>query len=320
MDKKEKIITVCLIGALALNSWQIYQLHRDIDRLEDKTMNAYNNLQNNASQSQNILTSHMEQLLTTQASLFSQTSVDCTLQGKQIAVTLHAIPKELKNDETLLARITTNGKTYEEPAGNNYQVTILLDGASSNEYIQPSFLIRSANGIKQEAIGGFFPSDYLYIPLDCDWIENSDDKVVLDIRLDKESTALTKAEITQANCIVVDTGIMERRSPGTRESAVSEIAAPLANGGIPVGDNVVAIRQDDTDSLHYQADLSKYLKQQEGILYDVYFVITTKAGISFVSTDNAIASFSYSRRDGSTTMSGGGGLVPIFASAESATE
>lgn len=39
MDHKEKIAVICVVGMLALNSFQLYQLQQDVNPLQEDTQN-----------------------------------------------------------------------------------------------------------------------------------------------------------------------------------------------------------------------------------------------------------------------------------------
>lgn len=46
MDHKEKIAVICVVGLLALNSFQLYQLQQDVNHLQEDTQNNIQSLRN----------------------------------------------------------------------------------------------------------------------------------------------------------------------------------------------------------------------------------------------------------------------------------
>ncbi len=321
MDKREKVVALCIVGMLALNSCQMYQLQKDVDALQSSTQNMINNLQDDVRSLEGAASAQerrIEELLTKQASLFSKTSINYSLQGKQLAVTMLGIPKELKNNETLVARITANGKTYEQPADANHQATLLIEPA---ETIQPSFIIKSANGVRQEALNEEYPLDYLTIPLECAWREPTQEspegQAVLDIYLAPQDTTipLQAEDIAKVECIVVNTGIVNGRSQVPPETSAPESVHGFNHEAeetaFPKGDIVPAVKVNDNGKLHYQADFTSYAERKDGIQYEIYLLVTSKDGMRFRNRYNDLASFSYGK-DNSSSSSGGGELYPVF--------
>lgn len=306
MDHKEKIAVICVVGMLALNSFQLYQLQQDVNHLQEDTQNNIQSLRNDVRNVNSAISGqehNIQELLTKQASLFSKTSLNYALQGNQLAVTMQAIPKELKNNETLIARITANGKTYQQTMDADHQATLLID---SVEPIQPSLIIQSANGVRQEALQEEYPLQYLTIPLDCGW---EDTKLDIYLTPQQATLPLQSKDIAKVECIVVNGGAMEIINSRTPESA-AEQAAPMEAGKIPEGDVVAAAFINEDSPLHYQADFSDYLDRKDQILYEIYLVVTSKDGMTFAS-NQPIASH-WSSKNNSRGSSGSGELHPIL--------
>lgn len=306
MDHKEKIAVICVVGMLALNSFQLYQLQQDVNHLQEDTQNNIQSLRNDVRNVNSAISGqehNIQELLTKQASLFSKTSLNYALQGNQLAVTMQAIPKELKNNETLIARITANGKTYQQTMNADHQATLLIDPV---EPIQPSLIIQSANGVRQEALQEEYPLQYLIIPLDCGW---EDTKLDIYLTPQQATLPLQAKDIAKVECIVVNGGAMEIINSRTPESA-AEQAAPMEAGKIPEGDVVAAAFINEDSPLHYQADFSDYLDRKDQILYEIYLVVTSKDGMTFAS-NQPIASH-WSSKNNSRGSSGSGELHPIL--------
>lgn len=306
MDHKEKIAVICVVGMLALNSFQLYQLQQDVNHLQEDTQNNIQSLRNDVRNVNSAISGqehNIQELLTKQASLFSKTSLNYALQGNQLAVTMQAIPKELKNNETLIARITANGKTYQQTMNADHQATLLIDPV---EPIQPSLIIQSANGVRQEALQEEYPLQYLIIPLDCGW---EDTKLDIYLTPQQATLPLQAKDIAKVECIVVNGGAMEIINSRTPESA-AEQAVPMEAGKIPEGDVVAAAFINEDSPLHYQADFSDYLDRKDQILYEIYLVVTSKDGMTFAS-NQPIASH-WSSKNNSRGSSGSGELHPIL--------
>ena len=311
MDHKEKIAVICVVGMLALNSFQLYQLQQDVNHLQEDTQNNIQSLRNDVRNVNSAISGqehNIQELLTKQASLFSKTSLNYALQGNQLAVTMQAIPKELKNNETLIARITANGKTYQQTMNADHQATLLIDPV---EPIQPSLIIQSANGVRQEALQEEYPLQYLIIPLDCGW---EDTKLDIYLTPQQATLPLQAKDIAKVECIVVNGGAMEIINSRTPESAAEQAVpaptAPMEAGKIPEGDVVAAAFINEDSPLHYQADFSDYLDRKDQILYEIYLVVTSKDGMTFAS-NQPIASH-WSSKNNSRGSSGSGELHPIL--------
>ncbi len=312
MEHKEKIAIICVVGMLALNSFQLYQLQQDVNHLQEDTQNNIQSLRNDVRNVNSAISGqehNIQELLTKQASLFSKTSLNYALQGNQLAVTMQAIPKELKNNETLIARITANGKTYQQTMDADHQATLLIDPV---EPIQPSLIIQSANGVRQEALQEEYPLQYLIIPLDSGW---EDTKLDIYLTPQQATLPLQAKDIAKVECIVVNGGAMEIVNSRTPESAAEQaVPAPTAQmeaGKIPEGDVVAAVSINEDSPLHYQADFSDYLERKDQILYEIYLVVTSKDGMTFAS-NQPIASHWSRKNNNSWGHSGSGELYPVL--------
>ena len=316
-ERNYKTITIVLAVLLLFNTWQLHSVKQELAELSGNYNNTLNQLQTDVRNIENNLDrqyNRINNLLTEQASLFSSTDVSMKLQGKQIAVTMRAVPKELQNNETLIARITADGKTYEQSADSNGTATILIDPVDS---IQPGFVIQSPSGIRQEMLPEYALIHYISGYVQALWNHESetDDTMLLDFYLaDMDGQPFTADEIAAAKCIVVNTG--EQRDGETAVDTAIEITAPEqwpTRSQIPQGDELVAVKQTDSteDTVHYQVNLADYFQRQDGIRYNVYFLLTTTDGITFFTRDSAIADFS-ATKDTSSYGSGGGALFPIF--------
>lgn len=316
-ERNYKTIAIILAIMLFFNSWQLIQIKQELNDLTYEYNHTLANIQNNVRNIENDFDhqyNRINELLTEQASLFTKTDISMKLAGNKIAVTMQAVPKELQNDETLIARITANGILYDQPADKNGSATILIDPA---EYIQPSFIMQSPSGIRQQMLTDYDVStmEYLSGYVHSSWEDTPDrngDMVLGIYLLDGKGLPFAVDEIAEVKCIVVNTG--EKGREGTRENSIA--AVPEAEAvyvdkpeqisspdSIPEGDTYIAVKQADStdDEPHYQADfLDKYSKEADNIRYNVYLVITTTDGMRFATTGSKLADFWFGEKNSST--------------------
>lgn len=326
-ERNYKTIAIILAIMLFFNSWQLVQIKQELNDLTYEYNHTLANIQNNIRNIENDFDhqyNRISELLTEQASLFTKTDISMKLAGNKIAVTMQAVPKELQNNEALIARITANGIIYDQPADKNGSATILIDPA---EYIQPSFIMQSPSGIRQQMLSDYdiHTMDYLKGYVHSSW-ENTPDgnSEVLGIYLpDMNSQPFAADEIAEVKCIVVNTG--EKGREGTRENAIAAVPETEAvytgkpeqissPDSIPEGDTYIAVKQADStaDEPHYQADfLDKYSKEEANLRYNVYLVVTTTDGMRFATSGSKLADFWFADKH-SSSGAYDTALFPIF--------
>ncbi len=327
-ERNYKTIAIILTIMLVFNSWQLIQIKQELNDLTYEYNHTLANIQNNIRNIENGFDrqyNRIDERLTKQASLFTKTDISMKLAGNKIAVTMQAVPKELQNNETLIARINANGKTYNQPANQDGRATILIDPA---EYIQPSFIIQSPTGIRQQMLTDYdvYTMEYLSGYVHSSWEDTADgngDMVLGIYLLDAKGLPFTADEIAEVKCIVVNTG--EKGREGTRESSIAAVAEAEAvyagkpeqissPDSIPEGDTYIAAKQADStaDELHYQADfLDKYSNEADNLRYNVYLVITTTDGMRFATTGSKLADFWFADKH-SSSGAYDTALFPVF--------
>ena len=313
-ERNYKTIAIILTIMLVFNSWQLIQVKQELSNLTYEYNHTLASIQNNIRNIENGFSqqyNRIDELLTEQASLFSETGISMKLAGNQIAVTMTAVPKELANNETLTARITAGEKIYEQPVNANGSTTILIDPA---EYIKPCFVIQSPSGIRQQTLGDVYTMNALNGYVHSSWEDtagNSSDMVLGIYLPDMKGQPFTADEIAEVACIVVNTG--EKGREGTGENAIAAIPEAEAvymgepeqlssPDAIPEGEEYIAVKQADStaDEPHYQADfLDRYSKLEDNIRYNVYLVITTTDGMRFATTGSRLADFWYADKHSS---------------------
>ena len=186
-DRHYKTISIVLTVLLIFNTWQLIQIKQNLNDLTYEYNPTLSNMQSDIRNIENSFArqyNRIDTLLTEQASLFSKTDVSMKLQGNLIAVTMKAVPKELQNNETRLARITADGTTHEQKTDAAGTATLLIYPA---EYIQPSFVIQSPSGMKQEALEDIYVMNYISSSVHAGWNherEAVDEELILDLYLE----------------------------------------------------------------------------------------------------------------------------------------
>lgn len=319
MNKQNlKFISIFLLALFLFNTWQLYQMKQDYTKLSSYYNSTLQQIQADMSHVQNIVQEqyeHIDHLLAEQNALFSFTDISIKLDGKQLAVTISATPKELKKEETLLARITTDEKTYEQTIGSTGSTTLRIEPTTS---IQPVLIIQSSSGIRQEVLETVPVANYITGYIEASWDSDSNE-MPLDIYLDAKSQPFALDEIIKAKCILVNTGENSRKQ-NAKEDAETAIAIPVStqiptfSDQIPKGDEITAIKQMDStiNVAHYQIHLPmEYKELEDGIRYDIYFQLTTADGITFATSEGKIADFCYADKY-SETANGSATLFPIL--------
>lgn len=310
---KEKLKNIALILALVLLiviTYNVIGLKKQLDSYEgDRSM--LFNLQNDIRSIRNEIDNgydDIEELLKEEQSFFSETSVDIKLKNNKLEITMSAIPKEISNNETLIAKITAGEKVYEQEADKNGTAVILADII---DIIKPMFIIKSETGVRQEALPEQYTNQELTVDIHTQWGEAESDSWNLNLwilKTDKE-LPFNKSDIAKAEFILVKMeDIVDEKYEAMIESNKDGLFPGLDNISIPAEEIAAG-----EGKLHigYTADFSKYADQQEGLRYEIYFVLTTKDGMMYTSPYNSVASFT-SHEGGSSKGSGSDMIRPIF--------
>lgn len=321
-ERNYKTIAIILTVMLLFNTWQLMQVKQELAALSQNYNNKLISIETDVRNVQNAFDhqyNRISNLLTEQASLFSKTDVSMKLQGNQIAVTMKAVPKELQHNETLMARITADGSVFEQQTDANGTATLLIDPVES---IQPSFVIQSPSGMKQEALEDMYVMNYISGSVHASWNherETVDNELILDLYLeDMPGQPFTADQIAEAHCIIVNTGEQAEGEAAADYPAVeaAKMVKPehaIEIGQIPEGDTIPVTKQADSnaDTIHYQADFTAYYQRKDSIQYNIYFALTTADGITFVTMYNPVADFCQ-HKGGGSMGSGGESLRPIL--------
>lgn len=115
--------------------------------------------------------------------------------------------------------------------------------------------------------------------------------------------------------IVVDSGIIVApNSAYGSATAVGSVEGKMRFPSSDIEGTIIAAKEITTQGkfpIRYSADFSEYAKKEDGMLYKVYFSLTTKEGNKYITSYNPIATFSFSK-GGSSVSNGDEILVPLF--------
>lgn len=365
MDKnkqKNALIVFCAV-LLVINFFQNRNLKEKVEELQ----NGYNGLANNMQYELTNIRSSMQEnsreikeLMEKGQSLFSEASADLKLQGKKLAVTMSAVPKELRPGEILTARVTAGGQIYEKELDEHNRAVLVIDVA---DCVEPSFVLTSPAGTRQESLDALYTGQLFTCEVQGNWSRDAEEDSGRNLfyawispGTDRDALPFEESDIEEAQFIIKDTGIVETPPSGGRHgsSGGSEnVAAFMSAGtgnrvvripeGVPVaarklaeggggyngadngadsgsvgggGENsgsVGSVGENSGGSVGYTADLSEYTDKLDGIRYEIYFMLTTKDGMRYVTPDNSIGTFS-TYEGGKNRRSGGSTMWPIFES------
>ena len=311
---KEKLKNIALILALVLLiviTYNVIGLKKQIDSYEnDRSMlfNMHNDIRNIRNETDRAY-DNIEELLKEEQSLFSKTSVEIKLKDSKLEITMSAIPKEISNDETLIAKITAGDKVYEQQADKSGTAVILVDIIDT---IKPMFIIKSETGVRQEALPEQYTNQELTIDIYTDWNDvDRDDQWKLNLwilKTDKE-LPFNKSDIANAEFMLVKMDHpVEEEYELMIESNIDGLFADLDSISIPAEEITGG---EGKLYIGYTADFSEYADKHEGLRYEIYFVLTTKDGMKYTSPYNSVASFS-SDEGGSSKGCGSDMIRPIF--------
>ncbi len=317
---KNAVIVLAFI-MITINFFNIYNMKKELKYLRNDNSSFENNIQNSIRDIQYAYR-NVEELIKKDQSIFLTTSVDFKLQDNKLAVTMQAFPKEISNTEKLVAKITADGKVYEQEADENNQAVILVDIA---ETIKPMFIIKSDAGLRQESLDELYTSDIFTVRVFSEWDNESEtleDKMILNLWITSNENTLpfTKNDIEKAEFIITDIGILEEQNSnnGDVKASSSTMAAPVEGKAEDYfnklqGDRIPATKLPGEEKYvaGYSADFSEYLNSESGKNYEIYFNLTTKDGMQYITPYNSVASFSV-YKGGRSSSSGSEILRPIF--------
>nr|WP_307992066.1 hypothetical protein [uncultured Niameybacter sp.] len=325
-DIKKGLLILAFI-MLTVNCLNSYNIRKDLKNLRSDYSNLETYLDMRIGNIQNTINreyENIETLLKQEQSMFSQASVKLKLKGDKIEVTMKAIPKEIENREKLIARIVANDKVYEQEVDGNNQAFILVDIVES---IEPILIIQSDTGVRQEVLEKVYTDDIFTGRVFGEWDrEEGKSFKTLNawITVDEEALPFTENDIEKAEFIIVgnESTMGEKRVnqgqrtdyKATKEVRVrEEVVEDRYTPNTFEGDRVIGTKKSGEGKflVGYSMDFSEYMQRQDNIRYEIYFVLTTKDGVEYITPYNPIATFSSSARS-SSSGSGDEILKPVF--------
>lgn len=299
---------------LAINFIGIHQLKEEVENLKRDNIRLESNLQTGISNLESGMWKNQEAMkreLKQAQSLFSELSVEQKLQGDQIAVSVYALPKEQRAGERLYARIEADGRTYEQELGMDGRTEFLID---KTDRIKPALIFKSESGERRELLEEVSTRELFMVKVTGLWMPES---FCLALNEGKNPLPFGEEEIKQAEFIIVDSGIvrtqpnsgfgqMQASVQETSEEEVAEFYRGLQGETIPA----LQMPWSDAPGIAYRVELSEYMEWKDGIYYEIYFSLTTRDGVRYVS-EGPVASFSF--LDGSSSTGGGDDMLrPLF--------
>ena len=327
-SNSKTIIIALLVVLLAVNTVQLVQVKNELRYLRNDYASMYNTINNRVNNVQNTLnhqTNEIREILDEQEALFASTDVDVSYQDRKLTVTISAVPKELKSNETLWASLAVNGETITQQFDASGKAVIPLEPTAAS--FVPTVQIKSPTGVKQQVLDEVSTMEFLSADVYAFWndmeTKNFEQGHILEFYLASRNDTLpfTSEEIADIYLIVSNTG--PRGMTGTEpipEAKEAYIARPI-NGVydtldtmLPEGERIEVTMQEDSSSkaLMYYADLTAFFDRRDNIEYDVHLVVETVHGLTYSTAGyEPLASFCFDKNSGHQSA-GSPLLVPMF--------
>ena len=90
------------------------------------------------------------------------------MQDGKLMVTMRAVPKALKKNETVTASLTANGTVYRQALDAENQAQFMLEPA---EWLEPAFVIESETGYRQEILKPVYTVNTMMARAECDFYD-----------------------------------------------------------------------------------------------------------------------------------------------------
>ena len=324
------IIIALLVVLLAVNTVQLVQVKNELRYLRNDYISMYNTINNRVNNVQNTLnhqTNEIREILDEQEALFASTDVDVSYQDRKLTVTISAVPKELKSNETLWASLAVNGETITQQFDASGKAVIPLEATAAS--FVPTVQIKSPTGVKQQVLDEVSTMEFMSADVYAFWndmeTKNFEQGHILEFYLApiKDVLPFTQEEIADIYLIVSNTG--PRGMTGTAPIAEEAYGIKPINGVydtldtmLPEGERVEVTMQEDSSSkaLMYYADLTAFFDRRDNIEYDVHLVVETVHALTYSTAGyEPLASFCFDKNSGHQSA-GSPLLVPMFTVTE----
>lgn len=342
MDKnKFKTALLIFCSAMLIVAYlQNRQLEEEIESLRERYSGLESHMMSELSSIRSDIRengSELKNLMEQGQSLFSKASADLKLKGDKLAVTVSAVPKEQREGEILTARIAAGGQVYEQQLDEYNQTVFEIDVTDS---VEPSLRLTSPDGVRQESLDVLYTSQLLTFEVQGNWSADAGEAgsgtdgrnlfyAWVSPGSDRDRLPFEEEDIAEAQFIIEDTGIVaeppEDGKSGSASGGGSGYAAAQVpetgnrEAAIPRGASVPARKLAEGNgsggTIGYTADLSEYTDRKDGKYYQIYFMLTTKDGMRYVTPDNCIGSFCI-YEGWEDRGSAGGSMWPFFGADE----
>ena len=320
------IIIALLVVLLAVNTVQLVQVKDELRYLRNDYVSMYNTINNRVNNVQNTLnhqTNEIREILDEQEALFASADVNVSYQDRKLTVTISAVPKELKSNETLWASLAVNGETITQQFDASGKAVIPLEPTAAS--FVPTVQIKSPTGVKQQVLDEVSTMEFMSADVYAFWndmeTKNFEQGHILEFYLTpiKDVLPFTQEEIADIYLIVSNTG--PRGMTGTAPIAEEAYIARPINGVydtldtmLPEGERIEVTMQEDSSSkaLMYYADLTVFFDRRDNIEYDVHLVVETVYGLTYSTAGyEPLASFCFDKNSGHQSA-GSPLLMPMF--------
>lgn len=308
---------------LILNTVQLVQIKNEISYLRNDYSSTYNTLSNritNIERSMYNQADEIRDILTAQEALFAATDVQVAYQNKKLAITVHAVPKALRNGETIWASIATGNEIVTQQLDQNGYTTIMLEPTVAS--FVPSLQIKSSAGMQQQVLDEISTASYICADVYAFWNDASTEEFnfnlgrVLEFYLQpyQDTLPFTIEEIADIYLIVHDTGTI-------RGNIASEtVAIPIDKTSFdftttfPDGERVEVVAQENkgNKAFAYYADLSEFTERADEIDYEVHLVVETTYGLTYSTAESEPIATFWSDKSTLHQSANAPSLSPIF--------
>lgn len=293
---------------------EINSLQKEVDTLNRQLDMKYNNLYTEIINSRSDIVNQVAEQLDKQDRIFDSVKTSLQYHENKVALTITAVPKELKTGESIWASVEVNGQTVQQKFDSNNQTVLYFEPVYS---VMPTLQIKSNNGVRQQVLDEVVVVRTMSTRILGNWNHEIITKtgnhalLVADIIIEpsqyfnKETGLIPFSieDVVDAYCIVQQTDEVGMRGEGY-------IAGPVT---LPSGErlNVSFVSADGAKEIVYRADFSKYQELKEDVRYAVHFVMTLSNGLTYCTEGSSILEFCY----GNTNRPFSGGcadFVPVF--------
>lgn len=313
-ERLKNAVLLLAAAVLLLDSVWIGSMRSELRSLQGQLSNAEQSLKSSLQILQSETNSRflsLESSLKKEQSLFSAADADYGLEGNKIAVSLHVVPKELSEDEVIIARVYAGDRIYEKQADEDGRAKLLVDMA---ETVTPVLLIKSDRGLRQEALEETYTGNLFDAEVYSVWGDSY--SLVTYISPYERELPFDPEKVAKAEYVVVNSGELEVQNGSGAAEAVA-IEAPyedvidIFNGETGERLSAVMMHGANTKHVEYSGDFSRYADRKDGFRYDVYLCLTMEDGTRFYTPSGSTASFAAGSVT-ATMADGNGQLVPIY--------